>query len=232
MIGTPTRSLATRGGSPTFDGPDSSWTFGVVRTLETHDPRGTHTGHGQSAEKRETSGGSSRRATKGEMKERASGRASQRPAGLGTRLALPATMAIALMAIRAPWTGKTGSPQGAALTHGPVVTTGDPTGTGAVDFAFSSLRLQQQVPPSRHPLHRQWCSEVEAESWRGDEMAEAETRPAPDAQKTSANAIGRNRWRVGRMRGYWGGDRTEVEPGCQFVAECLVDRTAIFGGWG
>jgi hypothetical protein len=64
-------------------------------------------------------------------------------------------MAIALMATLAPWTGKTGSLQGAALTQGPVATTGDPSGAGAVDFVLVSLRTQQQELPSRHPLHRQ-----------------------------------------------------------------------------
>jgi hypothetical protein len=91
-------------------------------------------------EERETSGGSSRRAANGEMKERATVLASQRPSVVGTRPALPGKMAIALTTIREPCTGTTGTLHGAEFMQRPATATataGRLVGAGVGSFAFA-----------------------------------------------------------------------------------------------
>ncbi|MGP0069088.1 MAG: hypothetical protein ACLQGP_36495 [Isosphaeraceae bacterium] len=69
---------------------------------EARDPRKADEGRVQQVAEREISGGSSRRAVEGDVKEGTSVEGCQRPLGVGNQAALTAIKAIGLIGIRTP----------------------------------------------------------------------------------------------------------------------------------
>jgi hypothetical protein len=168
--------------------------------------------HGQLEGRREASGGSSRRARNGDGKRRFADGTSQRPLAGSGRWSELARIAVFPATTRAPRTGCAASLHGAAFRHGPVAATTGRAGEEEFPLGLSCRPVQQQVPPPRHPRHRQWWSCARPESGRAEERLDAVETPVPKMPSSKASATGASRHRNRRTWGPWGGGRTGGSP--------------------